>query len=154
MADGRVNTRQRNSPEYQQRAQSSNRQGRGDSQEAANRLEHFTTNRPRTRRMMTVESLQRMVNNQLVDDLNRSLSSTHESSSQPPRSSNRSSRNTHFDSVVSSDRHSQADMEIPTNKNSVVESTAKPQVRKGFWFFKLPHFRTKPKVHPSNPGMF
>jgi len=141
------------SPEYQQSAQSSNRQGHGASQAAAIRLEHFTTNRPRTRRMMTVENLQRMVNRQLVDDLRSSLSSAHEPSNQPPSSSSSSSQNTRFDSVVPSDSHSQVDTEPPTNKNLVDESASKPQVRKGFWPFKLSHFRTTPKVHPYSSGM-
>lgn len=149
MADGQFDTKQRNSLEYDQQAQSSNSQGHGKMQAAANRLEQSTKMRARTRRRMTVESLQRMVNEQLVNELFRSQTTESENSRQPPSSTNRSSHKTSFDSVVCSTSRSQADMAPSTKTNHIFESASKPQERNSSWPFKWGTFKRPRKVHPS-----
>jgi len=147
MADGTVSTKQRSSPHYRNQAKSVNCHGNDELQAATTRLDHSMKKRSRTPRRITVDSLQRMINKQLVDDLFHDLSSEHESSGQTPRSL---SYTPGSDSVVCSQPNSQA---RPTNKNHVFESASKPKACKGFWPFKLPQFRSTRKVHPSTSNM-
>jgi len=138
-------------------------------------LEHSRSWEPRRRRKMTVDSLQKMVNDQLVNDMLRDLS--HQPSGiarqtsgmsrqtsgmsrqisgmsrQISDSSNLSSFRTDFDSVVHSPSHSQVNIAQPTNKNNVLASAPKPKERKGFWPFKLLKFRRRTKVQPSTSEM-
>jgi len=147
MADGTASTKQGSPPQYRHQAKSANGHGNGELQAATTRLEHSMKKGSRTPRRMTVDSLQRMVNKQLVDDLFRDLSSGHESSGQTPRSS---SYTPGFDSVVCSRPNSQP---RPTNENHVFESAAKPRACKGSWPFKLPQLRGTRKEPPSTSNM-
>jgi len=145
--------------------------GKAEFQAAAMQSGHSTNRGPRRRRTMTVDSLQRMVNDQLVNDMFRDLSHNPSGmarqtsgmarqtsgmsrqisgmSRQISDASNPCSFKTGFDSVVCSPLHSQVNISQPTNNNNVLASASKPQECKGVWPFKLLKFRKMNKVQPS-----
>jgi len=92
------------------------------------------------RRQMTMEKLQRQVNNQLVHDMfNHSHSSA--SSGTPSSMFEQGPFNSVGSSISNKDGVS--------NKPSV-ESAPKPSKSRACWFWKVPKFRMARKVHPSS----
>jgi len=145
MADGRVRSKEQLPPKSHHQVQPSFSEQNGAVKSAT---EH-TRKRGRT---MTVEQIQRMVNEQLVNDLVRNLSSTR----MPSSTKSSSSYQTGYDVAASSHSNFQTVMASSTNKDHMFDSAQKQKKRVSLWSFKVPRIGRIGgicKVHPGTANV-